>query len=58
MLEKVSVILFVNKICTWFFNLNLFGFQELERNPENLKNDEIKRKEFFFPKDSVLNLDS
>ena len=32
----------------WFFNLNLFGFQELERNPENLENDEIKRKEFFF----------
>ena len=41
----------------WFFNLNLFGFQELERNPENLENDKIKRKEFFFSKDSVLNLD-
>ena len=34
----------------WFFNLNLFGFQELERNPENLENDEIKWKEFFFQK--------
>lgn len=31
----------------WFFNLNLFGFQELKEIQRNLENDEIKRKNFF-----------